>query len=253
MLNTLAHLIDGVPINTTRRVWVGGRAYLVKQRRPGRGLLIAGGNLFLKASASRIQMFRSAQAWQAWELACYRHLYGCEGRAVGANTLWLPALPGESLKSYLLMGKLNTTMLQTAARELRRAHSLKFPLLKALWSHGDLHLDNVLYDAETGRASLVDFETRHESSLSSEERHADDLLVLLLDLLGRADTRHWQEWSETFLTAYGQWPVLRCLHERLHPPRGLEAALWKTRTAHAPDRLLRERLKSLRASIDKLC
>jgi hypothetical protein len=253
MLNALAHIIDGVRINHTRRVRMGGRAYLVKRRRFGRGVLIAGGNLFLKASASRIQMFRCAKEWQAWELACYQHLYGCDGWTVGANTLWLPALPGNSLKSYLLMGRLNATMLQTAAHELQRAHSLYFPPLNANWSHGDFHLDNVLYDPATGCAYLVDFETRHENALSPEERHADDLLVLLLDLLGQADATHWQEWSETFLKTCGRYPVLRHLSERLRLPRGMESVLWKTRTAHLATRVLRERLEGLRTLIDQLC
>jgi hypothetical protein len=141
-------------------------------------------------------------------------------------------------------------MMRAAAHEFRRAHMLFSPLLHDHWSHGDPHLANVLYDPITQRARLIDFETRHELTLRACERHADDLLVFLLDLLGADRTSGWQQLSSEFLTTYGRGEALRTLHHRLNPPHGLELVLWKTRTNYLPKALLLERIASIRDLIE---
>jgi hypothetical protein len=49
-----------------------------------------------------------------------------------------------------------------AARELRRVHQIHCSHYKAAWSHGDLHLENIICDVDSERAALIDFDTRHE-------------------------------------------------------------------------------------------
>jgi tRNA A-37 threonylcarbamoyl transferase component Bud32 len=55
---------------------------------------------------------------------------------------------------------------------------------RAAWSHGDAGTNNVIYDEKTSQVRLIDFEIVHRKSLPTKSRHADDLLVSLLDLLG---------------------------------------------------------------------
>src|SRR5258705_8552538 len=52
-------------------------------------------------------------------------------------------------------------------------------------------MTNVIYDEKAHRARLIDFEIRHEKSLPAPARHADDLLVFLLDLVSRVSSRQW--------------------------------------------------------------
>ena len=77
------------------------------------------------------------------------------------------------------------------------------------WSHGDASMTNVIYNEKTGRARLIDFEIRHEKSLPATARHADDLLVFLLDLVGRVSSRQWIRLAICFLRAYGDAAVMR--------------------------------------------
>jgi hypothetical protein len=124
--------------------------------------------------------------------------------------------------------------------------------LDGLWSHGDPHLNNALYDKASDSAFLIDFETRHDSHLSAVDRHADDLLVLLLDLIGRDRSMDWFALSRAFLDAYGDAEVLQALSSRLIVPSGLELALWKTRTNHLETIVLRERLELLRQLVENI-
>ena len=50
---------------------------------------------------------------------------------------------------------------------------------------------NVVYNERTGRSRLIDFEIVHDKSLPAVARHADDLLVFLLDLIATARGRQW--------------------------------------------------------------
>jgi Ser/Thr protein kinase RdoA (MazF antagonist) len=227
-----------------------GLTLWVKRRRFGMGAVIAAGNVFLRLSRSRIRMFVSRARWEAWELASFRLLHpgrAAESREGGA--LALEALPGESLDRLLARGQLTPTMVEAAAHELRRAHALELPGSPGPWSHGDTHLKNVLYDADGQRAWLIDFETRHEEGMSAEERHADDLFVFLMDLEGRVPEGQSAGLSEAFLRAYARADVLEALLTRLQPPRGLERALWKSRSQHLPEARLLSWLEHLREGV----
>ncbi|MBA3869733.1 MAG: hypothetical protein H0X30_11335 [Anaerolineae bacterium] len=244
----MARLIDAVQVNRSQPVVINGRSFWLKQRRFGRSLIIVYGNLFLKFSNSKIRMFAHTSDWQIWEVESYRLLYGAESEivVVGSDSVRIPNVPGISLKCCLETHTLTAEIMRTAATEFSRAHSLTMLLLTEPWSHGDPHLENVLYDAQTHQAHLIDFETRHQAGLIAVERHADDLLVLLLDLLGRDSNNNWPELSRIFLLTYANRPVIECLSARLRMPRGLELVLWKTRTNHINTALLVERLFALK-------
>ena len=243
----MARLIDAVRVNESVPVTINGRSYWLKRRRFGSSLIIIGGNIFLKFSNSKIWMFARTRNWQAWEVESYRLLYGSESDIdiIGSDSVRIPNVPGISLKRFLVANTLTPEILSAAAIEFRRAHSLTIPLRTELWSHGDSHLENVLYDATTHQAHLIDFETCHQPDLSATDRHADDLLVFLLDLLGRDQSDNWLERSRIFLQIYANRAVLEKLSTRLTLPRGLELILWKTRTNHISASLLTERLAAL--------
>jgi hypothetical protein len=203
--------------------------------------LIYVGNIFLRWSHSRILMFPQTHAWQQWECDCYRRLYGGGCQPVGDDAVLIDPFPGESLRTLLIQNHLTDAAMQAAALEFRRVHELDG------WSHGDPHLDNVLFDGK--RARLIDFETQHLAGLSVEVRQADDLLVLLLDLIGRDSTESWQRWSQILLRAYDNAEVVQELQNRLIVPKGLELVLWKSRTNTLPGRILRQRINNLNSFV----
>jgi hypothetical protein len=229
----LAVLIDLIAINQT----IPTDAGLVKRRRWGRSAIIAVGNVYLRLSRSRILMFPSTAAWQAWECHSYQLLYGGGCARAGHDALLIQPLPGQTLLSFTQAGTLTNAMMTAAAYELRRAHRLS-------WTHGDPHLTNILYDGT--RAYLIDFETQHEASIPFQERCADDLLVILLDLMGRESSERWQEWSAALLRGYDDTGVLSALAERLRMPTGFELVLWKSRTHYLPQAQMAERIEQLK-------
>lgn len=225
-----------------------GKIVWVKRRKPLMDSVIACGNIFLYLSESRIQMFPNCQEWQEWELHCYRLLYG--DRLLGGIDrfwgIWIEELPGQSLLQLLSDGNLSIPILRAAAKEFLRAHSLFCPKLQDYWSHGDPHLANVLYDSHTNSAGLIDFETKHQQSLKASDRQADDLLVFILDLLGRVPLANWPDFGVEFLNAYGRQEVLKRVKQRLTVPQGCSRVLWAIRTDYLPLPELKHRLQSLR-------
>lgn len=247
MISALARVLNAVRVNDIRLQSVDGRPAWVKRRRAGMRPVIALGNLFLKASKARILMFPDSRQWQARESQSFHLLHGDSYRCgiTGTDRFWSEPLPGASLKDCLEERGLTDAMLRSAAQELRRAHALNCPRLGGAWSHGDPALANLLYEERTARCRFIDFETAHERGLSAEERHADDLLVFLLDLLGRSPEASWLASAGVFLAAYGRPEVARELRGRLKPPRGLERLLWVTRAAGLDGRLLGQRVAEL--------
>ena len=121
-------------------------------------------------------------------------------------------MPGLSLRAWLARGMLTPDMMRAAGAALARAHARAGEDGQP-WSHGDLRLDGVLYDPETRRASLTGSGPAHLPGLSPDERHADDLLVLLLDLMGR--TPDGSNLASAFLVSYGRPRIRRRLLGRL--------------------------------------
>lgn len=241
----LGRAIAAVRVNAVYRDRHGA---WIKRRRFGMDAVIATGNLFLKWSRSRIVMFSAYSAWQAREVTAVCALHG-EGAAwvVSPRAVGFRSLPGESLRDLLARDALTPEALIAAGRELARTHALT--IASGAFSHGDPHTGNVLYDRDAARAHLIDFETEHEPGLSVGERHADDLLVLLLDLLGRSHDDAWPAYARALLDGYARPEVLGELDARLVVPRGLERALWATRTEFLATGALRERLGWLKGEV----
>ena len=242
---SLAKLIDSVRIH---RVWSDANR-IYKQRRHGMGFMIAAGNVFLRLSRSRIVMFPFTAHWRAWELHCFALVNGdafASGRH-GARAIWTERIPGTSLSDHSDRGTLDESMLHATGVELARAHQLHSKALDGPWSHGDPHLRNVLWDPDQRRARLIDFETAHEDGLDPISRHADDLLVLTLDLLGRSEQA--PTFVRALLAGYARPHVIEALKSRLVTPRGFELVLWHTRTSFLPRDVLAARVDTLRASL----
>ena len=222
---------------------------IIKHRRLGMGVIIALGNVFLKLSNSRILMFARASDWRLWELHSFELVNGDahECGSMGSSTIWTGRVPGRSLLEHQLEGTLAPSMFAAAGQELARAHSLHSKGLEGPWSHGDPHLANVLINDE--RARLIDFETIHEPGQAPVDRHADDLLVLLLDLLGRVDEATLIPCAKACLQAYDKPKVQAALCARLVPPSGLELMLWHTRTHFCPAPELKRRISALREAL----
>lgn len=229
----IARLIDSVTINQVEQI--DGK--IIKRRKAGRGWLIWAGNLFLRWSNSRIEMFPRTRDWQCWEYECYQWLYGGGCDRLGKDTLLITPFVGQSIRDMIRANTVTNTVLKSVAIEFHRTHQLDD------WSHGDPHTGNVLW--HEGRARLIDFETRHRVGLPSVDRHADDLLVFLLDLIGRTPSDNWFEHSQVFLLAYNNLTVLRTLRRRLHKPTGFELILWKTRTNFLDSTILNMRINQL--------
>ena len=227
-------------VREDRRVWV-------KRRRRSSGCIIAATNLFFALTGARSR-FCFMKEWQQWEVESFRQLYGDElsAGAAGKDMVWIEEVPGISLCDALRAGQLTETMLRATGRELCRAHQIYSRHFKGGWSHGDLILENVLYDVASNRARLIDFETIHHRALAADERHADDLLVLLLDLAGQSSSEVWANSATHLIDAYDRPEVLRVLKRQLVRPQGLAQVWWMFRTSYLSGAELEQRLELLR-------
>ena len=146
-------------------------------------------------------------------------------------------------------------MLEGAGTELRRAHQFWSDEFDGPWSHGDSTATNVIYNQKTGRARLIDFELVHDRSLSAKSRHADDLLVFLLDILAIASSRQWLPFALCFPNTYGDPIVLAELTNHLALPNGIAWIWWGVRTSFANPAKVKqrlERIKDVTANLDTI-
>ncbi len=245
--------VESLKINSIRERTRKGRPVIVKRRNlyGARGADLI--NFYFRLAGLPIRFVSDVDKWRRWEAECFQKLNGDKFKAVltDARTIAIDKLPGKSLWDHMNDGTLTTRMMRAAGREYRRAHALPIGKLGA-WSHGDASMTNVIYDAAADRARLIDFEITHDRSLPAVERHADDLLVFLLDLIARVDGRHWLAFSIAFLRAYNNAAVVDELKNRLAAPTGLALVWWNVRTNFATSSLVTRRLQSLRRAIDQL-
>ncbi len=211
-----------------------GRPFFVKRRRVAAAPVAALANLFFPFAGNLISVWVDSRKWQRWEVDSFLLLNGdrFEAFAEGESTVCADKVPGENLRQILARGALTPHILEVSARELRRAHQLWCKQLEGLWSHGDLQMSNIIYDEETGTARIIDFEIIHNTSLSSEARHADDVLVFLQDMMWRVPENQWVVFATTFIKAYGRPGVIAELKKNLTIPRGIPGLWWKIRTNH---------------------
>jgi hypothetical protein len=241
---TANQAINCIKINSITFEMRQGSSVWVKRRRWGSELIAVQANLFFRLAQGRVRVWVDPKKWQHWEIYCFRSLQGRRFRAFaeGSRIVCMDAIPGMHLCEHLKRGTLTTRALEAAARELRRAHELWCPQFDDWWSHGDPHLDNVVYDTATNRARLIDFEVVHIQSLPALLRHADDLLVFLQDLVCRVSRQEWLPFALCFINAYGRAEVIA----------ELTRLWWKLRTENFEHHELIRRVDALRAALGRL-
>ena len=242
-------LVDRIKVNATSKVQVEGRTLWMKRRRASALPVLGCANLFFRAANSPLRTLLSKAAWQRWEVHSFSLLHGPEFLAFcwGNSGVAADEIPGINLSGPLDDGTLRPAMTAAAGRELRRSHACQCPIFGGLWSHGDPHLGNFLYEAAGDRARLIDFEVMHLPTISADARQADDVCAFLEDLAGRARADLWLPCARAFLEAYGAPDILQGLARRLVTgPTGKFALLWRgVRTGFLPAAELRARFELL--------
>lgn len=243
--------VDSVRINQVANRERDGRAVFLKRRTAAGEKLSRWANFYFRLAGIPVRYCSDPRKWQRWEVDCFNSLNGPAFCAapVGRNMVCADRVPGRSLWEYMTEGTLTPQMLEAAAHALRRAHEFWSDEYNDWWSHGDATTTNVIYDPSTGRARLIDFEILHDQSLPAEARHADDLLVLLLDTTRLVREREWLGFALQFLKAYGKADVIARLRAQLVLPRGLARIWWVVRTNFASRRSVDRRFDMLRRAL----
>ena len=252
LINRISQVLDSIKINTIAEQESGHVPQIIKHRN-GCGKQLAGlTNFYFGMAGVHIRYRRRAREWQRWEVDCFRMLNQdrYDAFAVGDDTICIDKIPGKSLWVYLTNGTITRSIVNAAARELRRAHRFWSDAYQGRWSHGDASASNFIYDLQSRRVRLIDFEIMHDASLSDEERHADDLLVFLLDLAGYVSRRRWLPMALSFLKTYDRREVVAELRKRLFVPCGLARIWWNVRTNAKGAKYIGRRLDELARAID---
>lgn len=209
-------------------------------------------NWFFRTCRAPVMFWSELRAWQQWEVKCYHMLHPqFHAEVVGKDAIIIDQLPGTAMWDYLKRGKLTEAMLQAAAAEFRRAHSMYSEEHHGLWSHGDAAMGNLLFDEQSGRALFIDFEIVHQPELPAHTRQADDLHAFLMDLVSLAPNRTWLAMALAFLRAYGKADVIEDFRQRLVVPRGAAWLWWKIRVNFAQSAKLEHRMAKLAKAIDQ--
>ena len=246
--NAAARLVDSLKVNSVCEKTRRGRRLVIKQRNGYSEPLGELANIYFRMAGIPIRFWVKTKEWQQWEVNCFNMLNGdrFHARALGTNSVSADKLPGKSLWDHLNEGTLTREMTEAAGHELRRTHQFRSDEFRGPWSHGDAGTNNVIYDHKTGRARLIDFEIVHEKSLPAKSRHADDLLVFLLDVIAVAPNPKWLSLVLAFLNAYGDASVISALRNQLALPKGMAWIWWGVRTSFASPAKVKRRLKKIR-------
>ena len=245
--NAADRLVDSLKVNSVCEEVRHGRLLIIKRRNIYSEPLAELTNVYFRMAGIPIRFRAKTEDWKRWEVDCFNMLNGdrFQARVSDGNTVCADKLPGRSLSDHLKDGTLTRAMMDAAGRELRRAHQFWSDEFHGRWSHGDAGTNNVLYDGKTGRARLIDFEIVHHKSLSTKSRHADDLLVFLLDVLALAPNRQWLNLVLAFLNAYDNAAVIQHLKNQLAVPTGMAWIWWGVRTSFANPAKVKRRLKKI--------
>ena len=254
LTDAAATFVDSVKLSSVSERVRCGRRVVLKRRNAYSEQLADLANLYFRMSSIPIRFWSKVEDWRRWESECFQMLNGDRFRvfASGVKTVCVDKLPGKTLWEHLNRGTLTRQMLEAAGRELRRAHQLWNDEFGSGWSHGDATMSNVLYDEKTDRARMIDFEIIHDKSVPAKSRHADDLLVLMLDILAIAPSRQWLPFALCFLNAYGDTEVIAELENQLAVPSGLAWIWWGVRTSFAKPAKVKRRLAKLQDIIVNL-
>jgi hypothetical protein len=248
LTDAAATFVDSLKLSSVCERVRCGRRVVLKRRNAYSEQLADLANLYFRMSSIPIRFWSKVQDWQRWESECFQMLNGDRFRvfASGPKTVCVDKLPGKTLWEHLNRGTLTRQMLEAAGRELRRAHQLWSDEFGGGWSHGDATMSNVLYDEKTRRARMIDFEIIHDKSVPAKSRHADDVLVFLLDVVAIAPSRRWLPFALSFLNAYEDPVVIAELTGHLALPSGMAWIWWGVRTSFANPAKVKQRLAKLR-------
>lgn len=244
--------MDTIKINILAREERDGGVFWIKRRTRAARPIMACANRFFRLAGNPVVTLSDLTAWREWEVENFLRLHGERFRAFtdGATAVAAEEVPGKSLSQHLDAGTLNARILAAAARELRRAHGHECAAFAGQpWSHGDPHAGNFVYEEAGERARLIDFEVMHRPELGARERHADDLLVFLQDIVGRIAAEQWLPGAHAFLGAYDRPEIVARLREKLVVPGGIARIWWAVRTTYMEPAELRRRIAELRASL----
>lgn len=246
--------LDSVKLNSIHYVNHNGKQTVIKQRNNNSSLLCKCSNLYFYLAQSPIRFFSKMDHWKAWEIECFEALNGedhFQAYSTGPNQISFDKLAGDNLWNHALGNRLTLKMVRAAAREFQRAHKIWMPKHHQFWSHGDAGLSNLIYEEETERVRFIDFELRHIKSFSIAQRHADDLLVFLQDLMSTLSDQDWLLYATTFLKTYANKEVIAELKKQLViPPLGFKRLWWHHRTSFAKISKMRLRYAELQRAID---
>ena len=245
--NAAERLVDSLKVNSVSEQVRRGRRLMIKQRMVYSEPLAELANVYFRMAGIPIRFWGKTEDWRRWEAKSFNMLNGdrFHARASNANTICADKLPGRSLWDHLNEGTLTREMMEAAGHELRRAHQLWSDEFRGPWSHGDAGTNNVIYDGKTGRARLIDFEIVHKKSLPTKSRHADDLLVFLLDLMAVAPNPRWLTLALAFLNAYNNAKVIAALKKALAMPTGMAWIWWGVRTSFANPAKVKRRIQKI--------
>ena len=251
ILQAAGAVVDCIKINEISRQCRGGHAVWIKQRRWTAGPIMACANRFFRLAGNPVQAIEDAATWRRWEVGCFLRLHGEHFHAFveGSRAVIADEVPGRSLSHHLDARTITPGMLAAAARELRRAHAADCDVFHGLWSHGDPHSGNFVYEDSADLARLIDFEVMHLPAVPAALRHADDLLVLLQDMVGRIGAADWLPCAHAFLDGYARPEIITLLRNRLVVPRGLPRMWWAVRTTYMSTAELERRVRVLRDSL----
>jgi hypothetical protein len=254
LTDAAAKFVDSIKVSSTSEGSRRGRRVVIKRRNAHSQQLADLANLYFRMSGIPIRFWSKAKDWRRWEVSSFRMLNGDRFRAFicGGNTVCTDKLPGKSLWEHLNRGTLTREMVEAAGHELRRAHQFWSDRFRAPWSHGDAGMANVIFNENTGRARLIDFEVVHAKSLPAAERHADDLLVFLLDIVAVPPGRQWLPLALRFLNAYDNVDAISELEDQLALPSGMAWIWWGVRTSFVKPAKVKRRLAMLRDVIANL-
>ncbi|MSO48955.1 MAG: hypothetical protein EXQ49_03475 [Acidobacteria bacterium] len=240
-------LMNRVRVNHVQATERDGAAVFVKRRRAGALAVIWFANRFMALAHNGTSMYLRADEWAAWEVYCAQLLYPERpgARVESSSAVVLPRVDGISVRTMVRRSHPDVrTALVLAARELRRVHETTCAHYRAGWSHGDLHLDNILCDVAEGRATLIDFDIRHAFDVSATLRQCDDVMAVLLEPIGWPDDR-WLSLATAFVEEYRRPAVLEALGRQLLVPRGVARLLWYVGTNGASMKQIEPRLQKL--------
>lgn len=185
-----------------------------KRRRPWARYVIQFGNAYLDYQGAAVRVMPLGE-WLNWEVAVAQVLGRATRVAVDGAGLEVPYLSGRCLGTILRrigppVEKLSA--LKLAAHALRELHTKSICRSDASpWSlsHGDATCENVIVSMSSGSAEWIDFDMRHEWSVASDQRHADDLRSLVFSSAACLPTSLHGACVESLLSGYCEPRIVR--------------------------------------------